>query len=891
MVSHNALPGPRRGLRTRRVSAGAAALVACALFGLFAVSASAAIQAAFECSPSCTVSAGTTVSFTSTTTSSARITNYEWSLDGDRYFGAADDPDEPHGPTATMARRAFPDAGSYTVYLRATNAAGEQSTAERIVTVTPPPQEPVPQPEQTAPSRVRAGVKPARVNGPFDLSALALRELAAAPRTPITAREGELEEEELETALPGVCPVASCSTNLPSFELQADHLLLRKSFERTMPGIDPQIAASSTHLIAMTNNQIDFLSKDGSVLKELVTAGPAAKLVTYSFTPLDFFKGLFPDINAKLPLPQAYKSQDVNQDGKPDLYVDYVFDPRVIFDPHRKRFWLMAIAQNYFADQAYDPDDPTDQKKAWAQLERNRVVVAVSKTQDPRDGWRFYWWDAIPDDGACFGAGELVLGPGDDTDCPDGYDPKGAPGTPYYGWGWVLVDYPQVGVSQQYFVVTLKESAGGLVHVVDAAHLANGTCPAPAPGQPPCGHYLRIARAPNEDGDPTPSDQLTPVLHHDDSEGPAGPFATFLTGKSENTNVGIYQIWGGGASPSVKSWSMNITDIADAVKGVPQPAVPPASGTHPNKVHIGTNRFLKAVMRNGSLYMVRGECTQPDPAQDCFDSIRLLRFPIANWTSPPWETDDQADPQAPSLNRSIGTAGIHYGWPSLDVNKAGSMVVGYQRSGATVFPESRFAVYWNTKQQQPHQDVVLRKGEYPLTGGSGTVGRIDTTGAAVDPFDDESVWLIHAFVKKISKTTGSYRYVVGKVLGALHPDLLPDSITLDANRLRPGARLQIRGRLENQGDGRSRGARIAAYLVPAAQASAVARSLRIGVVSRSRGIPSGRSAGFTIDARIARRIAPGAYRVKVVVRARGGRRQYDRRNDAVTLPAAIAIRR
>jgi hypothetical protein len=289
-----------------------------------------------------------------------------------------------------MARRAFPDPGSYPAYLRVTNGAGEQSTAERIVTVTPPP--------QTAGPRVRAGVKPARVNGPFDLSALALRKLAAAPRTPIVPRSGQYED--LETGeLPGVRPVASCR-NLPVFAFGTDDVLLKKSFERPLPGRDPQIAASSTHLVVTTNGQIEFLSKDASVLTELVTAGPAAKLVTYSFTPLDFFKGMFGDINANLPLPQAYRNQDL--------------------------------------------------------------------------------------------------------------DPNGAPDTPYHGWGWVLVDYPQIGVSPQYFVVTFSETAVGMVHVVDAADLANGTYPAPTAGKPPCGHYLRIGQAPKHDTDPV-SGYLLPL--------------------------------------------------------------------------------------------------------------------------------------------------------------------------------------------------------------------------------------------------------------------------------------------------------------------------------------------------------------------------------------------
>ena len=109
------------------------ALIAC---GLLAAPASAAIQASFTCSPRCSVATGTTVKFTSTSTSSSPLRNYEWDVDGDGLYGAADTPDEPYGPNASSTQRGFFSPGTYTIGLRVSNRGGETSTATKPVTVT-----------------------------------------------------------------------------------------------------------------------------------------------------------------------------------------------------------------------------------------------------------------------------------------------------------------------------------------------------------------------------------------------------------------------------------------------------------------------------------------------------------------------------------------------------------------------------------------------------------------------------------------------------------------------------------------------------------------------------------------------------------------------------------
>lgn len=121
-----------------------------ALTSLFAMAllpalAHAAIEASFTCTPSCAVTPGTSVTFSSTTTSDSAVRLYEWDLDGDGLYGAADAPGEPAGSAQTTATVDFPAAGDHTVGLRVTNVAREASAVTRTVTVrAAPPSSPAP---------------------------------------------------------------------------------------------------------------------------------------------------------------------------------------------------------------------------------------------------------------------------------------------------------------------------------------------------------------------------------------------------------------------------------------------------------------------------------------------------------------------------------------------------------------------------------------------------------------------------------------------------------------------------------------------------------------------------------------------------------------------------
>jgi len=81
--------------------------------------------------------------------------------------------------------------------------------------------------------------------------------------------------------------------------------------------------------------------------------------------------------------------------------IDSYYDTRAIFDPYRKRFWICALTFN----SAHQNDT----------ARRDMVVMAVSKTQNPLDGWFLYYWDAVAHYGV---PKDPVYKPGDSADYP-----------------------------------------------------------------------------------------------------------------------------------------------------------------------------------------------------------------------------------------------------------------------------------------------------------------------------------------------------------------------------------------------------------------------------------------------------------------------------------------
>lgn len=122
---------------------------------------------------------------------------------------------------------------------------------------------------------------------------------------------------------------------------------------------DAQIAVSSTH-VAVTMESSMACTTKGNKQEKLFNADLFNPLL------LSLAPGGKDNCNQKPYVACAQKQSDM----------------RVLFDPYPKRFWLLDGGVIYTADR--------DPKKA-----RGYFLLAVSQTEDPKDGWYLYWWDAV----------------------------------------------------------------------------------------------------------------------------------------------------------------------------------------------------------------------------------------------------------------------------------------------------------------------------------------------------------------------------------------------------------------------------------------------------------------------------------------------------------------
>ena len=155
------------------------------------------------------------------------------------------------------------------------------------------------------------------------------------------------------------------------------------------------------------------------------------------------------------------------------------------------------------------------------------------------------------------------------------------------------------------------------------------------------------------------------------------------------------------------------------------------------------------------------------------------------------------------------TAFVDYGWPTVEVNREGHILIAYMRSSADHFPEARFTVRL-AGESDVRPSRLLMGGEMPYVEPDkfGTpespVSQVDLGGSSVDAFDDESIWFVepYAFKPPNPKTADrNFRLAVGKAFGRRLPDLTFSRLALDPSLIaRPGGAIGLRLTIRNQGD-------------------------------------------------------------------------------------------
>jgi hypothetical protein len=163
---------------------------------------------------------------------------------------------------------------------------------------------------------------------------------------------------------------------------------------------------------------------------------------------------------------------------------------------------------------------------------------------------------------------------------------------------------------------------------------------------------------------------------------------------------------------------------------------------------------LNASYRNGNLYATFNECW-PNFKDGCMLSARLLRINTLNSQT---EIDRTFGVNSKLDDKSSDR--FHYRFPAIEANKNGDIVMVYSRYSIDK-PQSqevRFSVwYQNESDIRPSRRLHAAE----AVGAWGT----DTAGIAVDPADDNAIWIAHIFAAKNSAGNGYRRIAVGKVFG------------------------------------------------------------------------------------------------------------------------------
>jgi hypothetical protein len=463
-----------------------------------------------------------------------------------------------------------------------------------------------------------------------------------------------------------------------------------KSWLATLQGkggfpADAQIAVSATHVIVTNRQRLRYYDKNGNAL--------GSDIGSTSF----FTAGL----NLK------------DAAGNP---IDRFNDLRVIFDSYRKRFWVTAYAG--FSGAKNVPAE----KRRWF------IPIAVSKTQDPNDGWFFYYWDGAAQEGQ---SNSQIWQPGD------------AP------------DYPIIGIDKLAVTITHSVNNGGFrywrVTLTPADPLANG--------QAQGGWQFWDLK--NPDGS-TPW-VIAPAVHH-------------------GTAKGGRAYWlGRQGSDSIVVWA--ITHPFDAARKLEKVAIKlPASFSNPVqgqqkgsskliKFTNLSNAVMKAAFRNEFLHGVANDARDWGGIGKTRTSIHYVRLPVTGWPKVP------SPPGSGGVDRLFGGGNVnekitglkHYGWAAVEANKDGNAVIGYARTGEELYPEVRASAYMaNESDIRPSRQVKAGDtfADNPNYGAANAVlpwG--DTSGASVDPSDDTSIWIAQQYASKTASNNGNYDIWVAKFFG------------------------------------------------------------------------------------------------------------------------------
>lgn len=504
-----------------------------------------------------------------------------------------------------------------------------------------------------------------------------------------------------------LAPIAQASVQVASFRAIARSANLASGFgvpevpapttaavfEAGVLGHDPQVAVGDRFVFVYTAHRYQLLDKaTGRTLEasgEVPSVGDFSGIFEPVWAPRDRDGAPNPaNINSRLRFTAADPlACDAESPTRSNACVQEFYDTRVLWDAQRKRFWVESAARNHLWECAEGRCQGEKQSRTQA---RRYIAIAVSRTEDPRQGFHHY---VLVDEYA---------------------------------------DWPKIGLNERYLI--LSHRASPWLYVFDADRLAAGN---------PERSRVRVAKI---DVRRIPGVRyFSPVWHHGPTNG-----ATWLLGSDGSDEVVPFAL----------------------VNPDPNRAAPPLVVVGPRVpvgVKLGTLEN-SAVLRNGFLYWTFDRWA-PGHERD-YRHVHVLRMPVSLGGSPPAisASSDAAKGFRDTIlgDREPGESAddvFDYEKPALDVNKDGTAVVVLSRRGyrtrLPVAPEVRYSIIAHAE-PRARPAVLLRSGSWrgvPDIDDNGKAG-IDLAFAQVDPSDDTSVWVTHAYSDAASKW---YRQIVGVV--------------------------------------------------------------------------------------------------------------------------------
>lgn len=577
--------------------------------------------------------------------------------------------------------------------------------------------------------------------------------------------------------------------------------------------MDTGIAVGDSYVLVSSRDHVVVYDKAGHHLgpkyKQSVRGGaPAYIPFPNPFTVQSLFGFLTAEINAQINLPPG-----LPPGGNATLFgIDDYYDNRVLYDHYRKRFWIVAISQNStlrryvervtfsvakpkenWCTNPLDSSQP-DQCGEWAlttypalaTARRGYTVAAVSKTEDPRDGFYLYWWDDDIKDGTCLPAGRQL------AVCTDAL-----------AFGWQGGDYPTLGVDERYLLVANR------VGYKDPSFLDGTT--ATALEWIRCGDANSCGSYPYEQMAVVPAGLLASGMQCQlpgcDGEPPARHFAVKFGKQTHikdvrslrpvvaltptpNGAMFVNNYFDPDGTAWVVLWMLNGDDAAPFFN---QERV----GVRPWK-RITWDLITNAMFRDGLVYTTWHE-GQGKPVKQLIRTVRFdSLFPDnSNYLDATMGYHNAVDDPP-------GFGDVDYVWPAVAPTKSGALVTVYNRSSKDLAQEVRYSMLPAGGSMRPSR--LLMPGEHdPNKSTVPNYQQPDTVGAAVDPYDQDSIWLAHIYADQESQL----RIVVAKVLGSTHMDLEVGPMVAESA---DGNTATVTTVLINHGDGASDGGVLDVYL-------------------------------------------------------------------------------